>query len=194
MMGTNARHALCCALPDGTRGHNKTRDKILDLVSISDPSACREAPELVASFPTLRPADILTNTALPGGRTALDIGVATPGTTTAGSDCCDSMWSEKFHHYRLALPEMAAHGIQYMPMIFSCYGRVHLEAVGVLKNLARRAARSIGCKDWQSLLNRTRASIGVILVRRSVAMVRACLKPLSPGALDLLLGDGLEEA
>ena len=99
MMGCSARHALCCALPEATRGHNKTRDKILDLVSISDPSACREAPELVPSFPTIRPADILTDAALPGGRTALDIGVATPGTCTAGDDACDSMWSEKFRHY-----------------------------------------------------------------------------------------------
>ena len=64
----------------------------------------------------------------------------------------------------------------------------------MLENLAKRAARGIGCRDWQSLLNRTRASIGVILVRGSVAMVRACLKPLSPGVLDLLLGDGLVEA
>ena len=126
LLSPNARHALCCALPDANRGHNRVRDKIHDLVSISDPSASCEAPELVPSFPTIRPADIFTETALPGGRTALDIGVATPRTTIARADYCDSMWSEKFHHYRLALPEIVASGIHYALMIFSCYGRVHL--------------------------------------------------------------------
>ena len=123
----------------------------------------------------------------------MDIGVATPRTCTAGNDCCDSMWSEKFRHYRLALPEMAASGIHYVPLIFSCYGRVHPEAMCILENLAKRAARCIGVGDWHSLMRRTRASIGVSLARRCVAMVRACLKPLSPGALNLLLGDGLDE-
>ena len=91
LLSSNVGHALCCALPDATRGHNRVRDKVHDLVSIADFSACREALELVTSFPTIRPADIFTETAFPGGRTALDIGVATPGTTTAGADCCDSM-------------------------------------------------------------------------------------------------------
>ena len=104
------------------------------------------------------------------------------------------MWAEKFHHYRNALPEMAAMGIHYVPLIFSCFGRVHAEAVCILENLAQRAARCIGVGDRRSLLRRTRASIGVILARRSVTMVRTCLQPLSPGALNLLLGDGLDEA
>ena len=168
LLSSNAAHALCCALPDATRGHNRVRDKVHDLVSIADPSASREAPELVTSFPTIRPADIFTETALPGGRTALDIGVATPGTCTAGNDCCDSMWSERFHHYREALPEMAGSGIHYVPLIFSCYGRAHPEAACMLENLAKRAARCIGVGDWHSMLRRTRASIGVMLVRRCV--------------------------
>ena len=164
------------------------------MLASPDPSVCREAPELVPSFPTISPADILIDAALPGGRTALDIGIATPGTSTVGVDACDSMWSEKIRRYRLAFLEMAAYGIHYTPMIFSCYGRVHLEVASVLVNLAKRAVRGIGCRDWQFVLNRTRASICVILVRRSVVMVRACLKSLSSGVLDLLLGDGLVEA
>ena len=88
---------------------------------------------------------------------------------------------------------MVANGIHYVPIIFSCYGRVHPEAMGVLKTLAKGAARRIGSGDWCSLLNRTRASIIVILMRRCVAIIRSCLKPLSPGALNVLLGDGLDE-
>ena len=65
LLGSNAAHAFCCALPDATRGHNRVRDKAHDLVSIADPSASREAPELVPSFPTIRPADIFTESAFP---------------------------------------------------------------------------------------------------------------------------------
>ena len=52
---------------------------------------------------------------LPGGRAALDVGIATPGSCTAGIDCCDSMWSEKFKHYAAVLPEMRRSGLQYCP-------------------------------------------------------------------------------
>ena len=64
----------------------------------------------------------------------------------------------------------------------------------ILENLAKRAARCIAVGDWHSLMRRTRASIGVSLAKRYVAMVRAFFKPLSPGALNLLLGDGPDEA
>ena len=89
---------------------------------------------------------------------------------------------------------MVDNSIHYVPLIFSCYGRLHPEAIWILKNLAQRAARCIGVGDWRTLMRRTRASIRVILARRSVTMVRSCLKPLSPGALNLLFGDGLDEA
>ena len=63
----------------------------------------------------------------------------------------------------------------------------------IFELLSQRAARCIGVGNSRTILRRMRASIGVVLARRSVAMVKACLKPLSPGALNLLLGDGLDD-
>lgn len=123
----------------------------------------------------------------------MDIGIAAPGTCYAADDCCEAMRAQKFRHYQKALPEMAASGLHYVPLIFSCHGRLDLETICTFENLAQQAARCIGIGDWRSVLRRVRVCIGVILVRRHVAMVRSCLKPLSPGALNFLFGDGLEE-
>ena len=78
-------------------------------------------------------------------------------------------------------------------IIFSCYGRVHPEAVRIFELLSQRVARCIGVGDSRIILRRMHAAIGVVLARRSVAMVKACLRPLSPGALNLLLGDGVDD-
>ena len=83
-MGCNANHALRCAFPDATRGHNRARDKILELVSIADPTASREAPELVTSFPTIRPTDIFTETAPPRRKDGLGYRNCCPGYLLCG--------------------------------------------------------------------------------------------------------------
>ena len=169
------------------------RDEVLNLVHLADASACREMPGLVASRPLLRPADIYSETAVPGGRAALDIGVATPFSCTAGSDCCDAMWIEKVHHYENVLPEMRHSGLHYFPLIFSSYGRIHCESLATLSKIAATAARRMGVVNSDCLLHRTLENVGVALVRRCVAMYSACVPPLSAEALDLVLGDGFAE-
>ena len=92
-------HGLRCAAPEATRGHYGVRDSVLALVHIADASASIEVPELIASAPGLRPADIFTTAALPGGQAALDIGICSPDATGAGTDCCETMWQRKTWHY-----------------------------------------------------------------------------------------------
>ena len=113
---------LRCALSEATRGHNLVRDQLLHLFHIADSAASIEVPGLIASRPLLRPDDIHRISALPGGRAALDVGIATPGTCTGGEDYCDSMWTEKMKHYESVLPEMQADGLHYVPLVFSCFG------------------------------------------------------------------------
>ena len=76
-------------------------------------------------------------------------------------------------------------------LIFSCFGRVHCETRSTLHQISVSAARKVGMSDGRVLLHRTLENIGVALVRRYVAMYRACSPPLSPEALNLMLGDGL---
>ena len=96
-------------------------------------------------------------------------------------------------HYAAVLPEMRRSGLQYSPLVFSCFGRMHCEAFSIVGKIGLAAARKVGVVNGDSLVHRTFENIGVALVRRSVAMYRACLPPLSPEAFNLLLGDGLNE-
>ena len=192
-LDTHGKHALRCALTEATRGHDRVRDATLHLVHLADASACHELQGLVASRPLLRPADIYSESALPGGRAALDIGISTPGSCTAGNDCCDAMWCEKMKHYEAVLPEMRRSGLQYSPLIFSCFGRMHCETFSIISKIGMIVARKVGVVNGDSLVHRTLENIGVALVRRGVAMYRACLPRLSPEALNLMLGDGLGE-
>ena len=54
---------------------------------------------LVGSKPDLRPADILTRSALPNSRVALDVGIKSPEATGAGEDCAQAMVEEKLEYY-----------------------------------------------------------------------------------------------
>ena len=79
-----AAHGLCCAAPEATRGHYSARDSLLNFVHLADPSATTEVPELIPDAPALRPADIYSSSALPGGQAALDIGICSPDAAGAG--------------------------------------------------------------------------------------------------------------
>ena len=65
--------------------------------------------------------------------------------------------------------------------------------LNIINKIGMTAARKVGVVNWDSLVHRTFENIGVALVRRGVAMYKACLPPLSPEALDLMFGDGLGE-
>ena len=82
-------------------------------------------------------------------------------------------------HYAEHLETMAAAGLRYLPVVFSCYGRVHPESVATMQRIAQQAARHVGVADHKPLLRRAHAAIGVALCRRAAAMVRACVPPLS---------------
>ena len=72
------RHALRCAAGPSTQGHNRVRDTLLGLASLSDGAAATEVVGLIGSNPTLRPADVLTSAAC-GRLCALGVGIAKPG-------------------------------------------------------------------------------------------------------------------
>ena len=181
-------HALCCALPEATRGHNNVRGVVLQLAHLADPSASSEPLNLILSAPMLRPADILTSAAFPGCLAALDIGVSSPDSTGAGDDCCESMRARKCNDYANYLPELQNNGVRYQPLTFSAYGRMHLETESVLLSLSLRAARRRGLRDHRPILKRACCAIGVQIWKRAASMVLACLPSLEIEEERLLFG------
>ena len=61
-----------------------------------------------------------------------------------------------------------------------------------LDRIALQAGRRQGATNYQSLLRRTKAALGVAVVTRAVAMARACLPKLDKEALQLLFAEDLD--
>jgi hypothetical protein len=57
------------------------------------------------------------------------------------------------------LPQLRADGVEYMPLVFSCYGRPRPDAVALLRFISQVAARRQGVSDAAALLARVRAAI-----------------------------------
>ncbi|CAE8634331.1 unnamed protein product [Polarella glacialis] len=130
---------------------------------------------VLEAAPGLRPADILTSAASPGLTSALDVGIASPDAAHAGADCAEAMRVRKRAVYSRFLPALEAEGIEYRPLVWSCWGREYPDTTATLTQLARQAARRRGMPDHIRLLQRARAQIGAALARRAAAMLRACM-------------------
>ena len=168
------RHALRCAPGASTHGHNQVRDALLGLAALADGSAAVEPPGLVPSRPTLRPADLLTTAAF-GRLAALDVGVTCPDSAGSGSDACVAMHASKLHEYAGVLEELAEEGVQYRPLVWSCWGRPYSDAAAAVRSMATAASRRRGLGDPRGLAGRASALVGVQLWRRAAAMVAACV-------------------
>ena len=179
-------HPQTCAQGAATRGHYRVCHRVHLLAALGDPEAAPEPLGLIPSRPLLRPADIFTSAAH-GSLAALDVGVCSPEAAGAGLDCCAAMVRRKQQAYAPFFGELRQRGVRYQPMVWSSYGRAHVEAEDTLQGLARAAARRRGIPDWRPLLRRSRAAISVELQRRLGGQLRRCLPeepPESAGASD----------
>eukprot|EP00973_Karenia_brevis_P055813 7762752-Karenia_brevis.AAC.1 len=73
----------------------------------------------------MRPADVLTNAALPGRSAALDVTVVSPEACPAGMDAADTAFKAKMRKYRSLIPELSAAGITFRPMVWTADCRPH---------------------------------------------------------------------
>ena len=71
MLDPQLEHSETCAVAEATRGHYACVRAMLDGFKIADPSVTTEPRGLTST--QARPADILTNAAVPGRRAALDV-------------------------------------------------------------------------------------------------------------------------
>ena len=134
---------------------------------------------MLDTAPGLRPADILITAVTASYSSALDVGVAAPHAAHAGVDCCETMRLRKIDRDRDYLAELDHQGVEYKPLIWSCWGREHEDKSRVLRQLARIAARRRG-DEAKHVLAATRDNVGAAFARRSAAMLLAC----APGAGD----------
>ena len=125
---------------------------------------------------TARLADILTTAAIPGRSAALDVCVASPTAAMALGDAADAAFKRKLRHYRAVIPQLAAAGISFRPMVWTAEGRPHPAASRTLRYAARLAStRGGGEAEAQGFLSRWRHEIQVAIQRRRAAMARAVL-------------------
>ncbi len=110
------QHAFCCASAEGTIHHYWSRDAILPLIRLAGTNACTEPLGLIPSAPALRPADIFSATAVPGCRTALDVGIMSPDATGARADCCRAIFERKCKDYSKYKQELADDQVEYIPL------------------------------------------------------------------------------
>jgi hypothetical protein len=156
------------------------RDEIFQFARGIDPSTELEPMGLVNSRPALRPADILTGVSDPSGRlAALDVGIISPAAQGAGADCTQTMVDRKVARIDRYKDELEQAGVEYRPIVFSCYGRPHGDAVRLIDSLAKQHARRKGSErhvERRRLMNKITTEIW----RRAARMMRQC----TPDALD----------
>ena len=171
-------HSLCCAQAESTRGHYAVVSALMDGIAPFDPTARTEVRGLTTS--SERPADILTEIAIPGVRAALDVCVAAQDAVAAGPDACGAAYRRKMRHYQHLFPQLRRAGVVFQPMIWSAEGRPHPAATRVMESVLRRVKNRRGAAAAAAYRERWRHEVAVAIQRRKAAMMRAVLpqKPL----------------
>ena len=116
-------HSEVCATAAATRGHYACVRALVEGFRVADPGTSTEPRGLTDT--AARPADILTNAAIPGRSAALDVCVASPCAAMALDDAADAAFKRKLRHYREVIPQLAAAGIAFRPLIWTAEGRPH---------------------------------------------------------------------
>lgn len=167
ILDTTGAHASCCALGDATRGHDRTRGVVYDFSCTADPLTEIGPRGLVHSHPELRPADVLSQAAIPGRLAALYVGMSSPECATRGEECRGTHGNK----------HREAQNIVYKPIVWSTFGWMHGATSDSLTCIAKRIARRHGHSDYRVIFGKMKQTIGVELARRSAGMSLACRPP-----------------
>ena len=180
-------HSDCCDTAGATRGHYAIVRELLRGLKLADPTATTEPRELTTT--QSRPADILTTAAVPGRSAALDVRVASPNASIAAGDVAEAAFRRKLRRYRREIPELAAAGIAFRPMVWTTNGRPHPAVTRTLHFAAEQAAnRSDLGADAKALLSNWRHEIQIAILRRRAAMARAVLPRVGRAEAWMLTG------
>ena len=175
LLDSGGAHASCCAGAEATRGHYAVAKLVHNAACTCDPSAETEVPDLIPGT-DLRPADVLT-TALGNGMTSIDVGICSPYAQNAGSDCTVSMFQRKMFKYGPHLEALSRQNIEYLPLIWSSFGRPHARTISVLRTLSKRISRRRGAACPAEVFQHLMGSISVEIARRAAKQVQSCWPP-----------------
>ena len=178
LLDSAGAHAACCACAEATIGHYSVARQVLNAALQCDPSAESETAGLIPGT-RLRPADVLT-TALGNATTALDVGITSPDAIHAGLDCAETMYQRKIAYYGPHVAALERANIDYLPLIWSSYGRPHARAIATLRTLSKRIARRRGAACADAVFKHLHASITTEIWRRAARQVISCW----PGNVD----------
>ena len=143
-----------------------------DASLVCDPSAETEVPDLIPGT-DLRPADVLT-TALGNGMTALDVSICSPFAQNAGRDCTVSTVNRKMDKYGPHLDALHRQNIEYLPLVWSSFGRPHARTIAVLRTLSKRISRRRGAACPAEVFQHLHGSITVEIWRRTARQIQSC--------------------
>ena len=143
-----------------------------DGLQLADGSLALEAPGLTST--SQRPADILTNAALPRRSAALDVTVVSADAAGAGDDACATAFEGKINKYRRIISELNRAGIAFRPLVWSSEGRPHPAVRRTMSYASGIASRKL-FSSASAIRKRWEHEIAVAIQRRRAAMVRACL-------------------
>ena len=113
---------------------------------------------------------------------------ASPNASIAAGDAAEPAFRRKLHRYRKGIPELAAAGIVFRPMVWTTCGRPHPAVTRTLKFASEQAAHRSESAEPKAILGRWRHEIQVALLRRRAAMARAVLPQMGDREAWLLTG------
>ena len=119
-------------------------------------------------------ADLLSSAAF-GRPTALDVSIVCPEAEGAGPDPCAAAEQKKVTKYGAVLDELREEGIEYRPLVWTCWGRADGNAQEAMRTMAAAAARRRGYGDPRPLARHLAAQVGAQIWRRAACMVLACM-------------------
>ena len=122
----------------------------------------------------LRPVDILTTAAVLGCSAAFDVYIASPNAAAAQGDAAVAAFKGKLRYYRGVIPELAAAGIAFRPLVWTADARPTPTAMRTLKYAAQQAAARMGTQgESQTTMARWKNELTIAIMRRRAAMSRA---------------------
>ena len=98
-----------------------------------------------------------------------------PEASGSGLDCAAAMHTNKHARYAPHQSELERGNVQYVPMVWSAFGRPHAETTTIIRQLTKKAARRRGLLNAALLERRACAKIGTEIWRRAARMVMQCL-------------------
>ena len=103
------------------------------------------------------------------------------------------MYDAKVLRYSAFTEELRVQGIEYLPAIFSSYGRRHRSTSNIMIEATRKAARLRGLSDHRLILKRWHCTVTAEIWRRAATMALRCLPWPDPQSEWILEGDGIAD-